>query len=353
MAARRPAWKPRLLMRGRTCVRRYHLNGKGIEALELVEEPAPEPVGRQVLVRVRANSLNQRDLMMIRGDLPQLPSVVPLSDGAGEVAAVGPDVKRWKAGDRVVGAFRQGWIAGPLDPALRANADLGGLMHGMLGEWALLDEEGLSAIPPALSFEEAATFPCAGVTAWSALMAQAPIRAGESVLVQGTGGVSLFALQIARMAGARVIATTSSPEKAERLRALGAETVIDYRAEPEWDEAVLRVTGGVGVDRTVEVGGAGTLMRSMRCTRMQGRIALVGLLERGVTEINPMGFMSRVLTLQGISVGARIDLEDAMAAFVANGQRPIVDRRFAFEDAKAALRHLEGKHHFGKVVIVH
>jgi NADPH:quinone reductase-like Zn-dependent oxidoreductase len=334
-------------------VRRYHLKGQGVDALELIDDPPAAPTGRQVLVRVRANSLNQRDLMVIKGQLPQIPSLVPLSDGAGEIAATGPDVTRWKVGDRVVGAFRQGWIAGPLDPALRAHADLGGLMHGMLGEWALLDEQGLCRIPDPLSFEDAACFPCAGVTAWTALMAEQPVRAGESVLVQGTGGVSLFALQIARMAGARVIATTSSDEKAERLLGLGAEAVIDYRTNADWDEAVLAATGGRGVDRTVEVGGAGTLAKSMRCTRLQGRIALVGLLDRSANAVDPMGFVSRALTLQGVSVGARVDLEACMAAFVVNGQRPVIGRRFTFAEAKDALGHLDGKHHFGKVVIVH
>jgi NADPH:quinone reductase-like Zn-dependent oxidoreductase len=332
---------------------RYHLNGRGVDALELVEEPPPAPAGRQVLIRIRANSINQRDLMMIRGELPHIPSVVPVSDGAGEVIAVGPDVTRWKAGDRVVGAFRQGWIAGPFDPALRVAANLGGMIDGMLGEWALLDQEGVSLIPDRLSFDEAACFPCAGVTAWSALMVGEPVRPGESVLVQGTGGVSLFALQIARMAGARVIATTSSVEKEDRLRALGAETVINYRTHPDWDEAVLEATGGCGVNRIVEVGGAGTLMRSMRCTRMQGRIFLIGLLARGSNQIDPLGFMSRALTLQGVSVGARIDLEALMAAYAANHQRPIIDRSFPFEEAKGALHHFEGQRHFGKVVISH
>lgn len=334
-------------------MRRYHLNGVGIDGLELVEEAPPAPVGSQVLVRVRANSLNQRDLMMIKGRLPQAPSLVPLSDGAGEVVAAGPDVTRWKVGDRVVAAFRQGWIAGPLDPTLRAHADLGGLRHGMLGEWALLDQEGLSRIPDVLSFEDAACFPCAGVTAWSATMVDAPLRAGETVLVQGAGGVSVFALQIARMAGARVIATTSSPEKAARLRELGAETVIDYREVPEWDEAVLSATEGRGVDRTVEVGGSGTLARSMRCTRLQGRIALVGVLGGGDEGVKPMGLISGVLTLQGVSVGARVDLENCLAAFASSGQRPVIGHRFPFAEAKHALQHLAGKHNFGKVVIVH
>lgn len=334
-------------------MRRYHLNGKGVDALDLRDDPAPEPAYGQVLVRVCANSLNQRDLMVVRGALPLAPNVVPLSDGAGEVVAVGPRVRRVGVGDRVVAAFRQGWVSGPLDPALRGAADLGAAIDGMLGEWALLHEDGIVPIPPQISFEDAACFPCAGVTAWSALMAGQPVRPGETVLVQGTGGVSLFALQIARAAGARVIATTSTAERAERLRALGAFEVVNYKHEPEWDRAVRDLTGGSGVDRVVEVGGAGTLPRSMRCTRLQGCISLVGLLDAPSAQINPMGLISGVLTMHGISVGCRVDLEDLIAAYAANGLTPVIDQSFNFENAKSAYRHLESKKHFGKVVITH
>ena len=334
-------------------MRRYHFNGKGVDALELRDDPIPEPAHGQVLVRVRANSLNQRDLMVLRGVLPLAPDVVPLSDGAGEVIAVGPGVRRVGVGDRVVAAFRQGWVSGKLDPALRGAADLGAAIDGMLGEWALLREDGVVLIPPQMSFEAAACFPCAGVTAWSALMAGRSVRPGETVLVQGTGGVSLFALQIALAVGARVIATTSTAEKADRLRALGAFDVVNYKENPEWDCAVRDLTDGRGVDRVVEVGGAGTLPRSMRCTRLQGRIALVGLLDSPSAQINPMGFISGVLTMHGISVGCRVDLEDLIATYSANKLTPIVDQLFNFENAKAAYRHLDGKKHFGKVVITH
>ncbi len=334
-------------------MRRYHLNGVGIDALHLSNEPPPEPGQGQVLVRVRANSLNARDMMVIGGLLPKKDAVVPLSDGAGEVIAVGPGVRRVKVGDRVMGAFRQGWIGGRLDPALRGAADLGGALDGMLGEWALLTDEGVVKIPDAMSFEAAACLPCAGVTAWSALMTERTVRPGETVLVQGTGGVSLFSLQIARAAGGRVIAITSSAEKAERLRELGAEAVVNYRETPDWEKAVLDLTNGRGVDHVVEVGGAGTLARSMACTRLQGRISLVGLLDAASSAINPMGFVSRVLTLQGVSVGSRTDLEDLVVALVENGLSPVIGDRFAFEDAKSALRKIEAKQHFGKIVIHH
>lgn len=336
-----------------TAQRRWRFSGIGLECLRLNEEMAPEPGPGEILLRVRATALNARDLMVARGQLMPRAELVPLSDGAGEVIAVGDGVESVKVADRVVAAFRQGWISGPLDPSLRGAADLGCAIDGMLGTWALLGQDGVAHIPPGMSFEEAACFPCAGVTAWRALMAGRTVRPGETVLVLGTGGVSLFAVQIARAAGARVIATTSSQEKVERLNAMGVSIVIDSQNTPDWDLKVLESTGGLGVDHVVEVGGAGSLERSMRCTRLEGRISLVGLLGGTGAAIDPLGFVSRVLTLQGVSVGSRKDLSDVMAAFSANAATPVIDRRFTFEEAPAAYRHLEGRSHFGKVVIVH
>jgi NADPH:quinone reductase-like Zn-dependent oxidoreductase len=334
-------------------MRRYHLEGKGIARLRLIDEAPPAPGAGQLLVALRANSLNQRDLMVVEGRLPIKAGVVPLSDGAGEVVAVGSGVTRFRVGDRVVGAFRQGWITGRIDPALRGAADLGGAIDGMLGAWALLDQQGLARIPDRLSFEEAACFPCAGSTAWSALMGRVAIRPGETVLVQGSGGVSLFALQIARLAGARVIATSSSAAKAERLRTMGAEAVIDYVADPDWHKAVLDLTDGVGVDHIVEVGGAASLARSMQCIRLQGHIAVVGLLGGMAGGLDPMAFISRAISLDGISVGSRVDLEEMMTAFAVAGVLPTIDTRFGFEDAPSAFAHLAAASHFGKVTIVH
>lgn len=331
---------------------RYHLQGEGTGALVLRSDPPPPPGPGQVLIHMRANALNARDLMVLDGVLKSRPGVVPLSDGAGLVAAVGEGVTRVAVGDPVVAAFRQGWIDGPLDPALRGAADLGCARDGMLGEWALLDAEGVVKIPPGLGFEDAACFPCAGVTAWRALMDGTPVAAGQTVLVMGGGGVSLFALQIARMAGARVIATTSSAAKAARLTALGADETINYVAEPAWDEAVLALTGGLGVDRIVEVGGSGTLARSIRCTRVEGVISLVGLLAKP-DLIDPTGVMARALVLKGASVGSRADLEAALQAYAQDGRPPVIDSSFPFDRAGDAIARLRSRDHFGKIAITY
>ena len=238
---------------------------KGIDSLTLVERPEPTPGPRQVLVRVRATSLNYRDLITIEGNYARAapkPDLIPLSDGAGEVVAVGPGVTRVKVGDRVAGCFMQKWVGGAIDDAAIGSA-MGGAIDGMLTELAVLEEDGVVRLPPGLSFEEGATLPCAAVTAWHALVEIGGIKAGDTVLVLGSGGVSIFALQFAKMFGARVIATSSSKAKAERLKAMGAEAVVDYRATPDWDQEIAKLTGGRGVDITVEVGGAGTLPRSL------------------------------------------------------------------------------------------
>ncbi|MBS0550325.1 MAG: NAD(P)-dependent alcohol dehydrogenase, partial [Proteobacteria bacterium] len=253
---------------------------KGIDSLTLVERPDPTPGPRQVLVRVRATSLNYRDLLTIEAQYARAapkPDLVPLSDGAGEVVAVGPGVARLKVGDRVAGCFMQKWIGGTIDAAAMASA-MGGAIDGMLTELAVLEEDGAVVLPQGMSFEEGATLPCAALTAWNALVEIGQIKAGDIVLVQGSGGVSIFALQMARLFGARVIATSSSPAKAERLRAMGAEAVIDYRKTPDWDQEALKLTGGQGADIVVEVGGAGTLPRSFQAARLGGRIVVIGLL---------------------------------------------------------------------------
>src|SRR6266508_2658156 len=259
-------------------MRAYQLQATGIDALVKVDLPAPKPGPRQVLVKVAACSLNFRDLAIALGSyrMPTKPNLIPLSDGAGEVADVGAGVTRVKVGARVAGCFFQRWIGG--QPAADTHASaLGGGIDGMLRDYAVLEEDGVVKLPAGLSFEEGATLPCAAVTAWHALVEIGGIKAGDTVLVLGSGGVSIFALQFARMFGARVIATSSSKAKAERLKAMGAEAVVDYRATPEWDQEVTKLTGGRGVDITVEVGGAGTLPRSFMATRIAGRIAVIGL----------------------------------------------------------------------------
>lgn len=328
---------------------------KGIDSLRLVDRPDPVPGPRQVLVRVRATSLNYRDLITLEGQSARAapkPDLIPLSDGAGEVAAVGPEVTRVKPGDRVAGCFMQRWVGGTIDEAAQASA-MGGAIDGMLTELAVLEEDGVVRLPRHLSFEEGATLPCAGVTAWHALVEIGNIKAGDIVLVQGSGGVSIFALQFAKTFGARVIATSGSPAKAERLKTMGAEAVIDYRATPEWDQEVLKLTAGRGVDITVEVGGAGTLPRSFMATRIAGRIAVIGLLTGAGAQVDPMPILRRNLRVQGLYVGNRQMFEAMNRAIEAGGLRPVIDKVFAFAEAKDAYRHMKSQNHFGKIVISH
>jgi NADPH:quinone reductase-like Zn-dependent oxidoreductase len=322
----------------------------GLDALRLVERPDPEPGPHQVLVRLRAVALNYRDLLMVRGQYnPRLVRPrIPTSDGAGEVIGVGPNVTRVRVGERVMVIFAQKWIEGPLDEA-KARSDLGGTHDGVLAEFGVFHEEGLMPVPAHLGFEEGSTLPCAAVTAWNALI-EGGLKPGEDVLVQGTGGVSIFALQFARLAGARVIATSSSDKKLERVRQMGAAEGINYKSTPDWDKRVRAVTGGRGVDHIVEVGGAGTLPLSLRAVRTGGHIALIGVLA-GAGEANPLPAVMKHVRLRGIYIGSREMFEAMNRAIVLHGLRPVIDRLFPFADAVAALRYLESGAHIGKVVI--
>jgi NADPH:quinone reductase-like Zn-dependent oxidoreductase len=278
------------------------------------------------------------------------PPLVPLSDGAGEVIAVGDGVTRVKAGDRVAAIFMQGWIDGPPEDAKAATA-LGGGIDGMLAEKVCLNAEGLVRFPEHLSFEEAAALPCAAVTAWHSLFDSGGLRPGQTVLVQGSGGVSLFGLQFAKQAGARVIATTSGRGgREERLQSLGADAVINYRTTPDWDRAVRDLTDGVGVDHILEVGGAGTLPLSLRSIRRGGHIAVIGVLAGG-GEIDPRFIFVKQARIQGIYVGSRHMFEQMNRAIAAAGMRPVIDRVFALGDVRAAYEYLESGAHVGKVCI--
>ncbi|MEX0742255.1 MAG: NAD(P)-dependent alcohol dehydrogenase [Phycisphaeraceae bacterium] len=334
-------------------MRTYQLpKTEGIDDLTIAEAASHEPQRGQVLVRMRAASLNYRDLMVATGRYPRghiQPNLVPLSDGAGEIVAVGPDVSRFKKGDRVAGIFHQNWLAGEISDAMLGSA-LGGDLHGVLTEQRIFEEDGLVHLPEHLSFEEGATLPCAAVTAWNALFCHHPVQPGDVVLTQGTGGVSVFAMQFAHAAGARVIATSSSDEKLERVRTLGASDLINYKQTPDWDSEARRRTGGRGVDHVVEVGGAGTLPRSLRAVRRGGQVNVIGLLAGG-GEIDPMMVLGRAVMMRGIFVGSREMFAAMNRAIAAHELRPVIDRVFPFEQAAEAYRHLESGAHLGKVVI--
>jgi len=325
-------------------------NADGIDALHLAERLTPMPGPGEVLVRLKANSINYRDLQIVldpaaRGiAYPRIPN----SDGAGEVVEAGPGVTRWKAGDRVAGTFFQRWSAGGITPEAMASA-LGGGIDGVLCEYALLREDGLVAIPEHLSYEEAATLPCAGLTAWHIVVGLGQVNAGDTVLILGTGGVSLFALGFARLHGARAIVTSSSDEKLARARELGAWQCINYRATPDWQKEVLAMTGGRGVDLVAEVGGAGTLERSIQAVRVGGKIGLVGVLTGGT--IDPVNVMRKSVQLRGIFVGSRAMFEDMNRALTAHEFRPVIDARFGFDEARGAYHHMRGAGHFGKIVV--
>lgn len=326
-------------------------NSFGLDSLVLTDRPDPKPGPNQVLLRMKAWSLNYRDLLMIKGQYnPRLKfPFVPLSDGVGEVVETGAGVTRVKVGDRVAGAFMPGWVEGTLTEA-KSRTALGGGANGLLADFAVLPEEGVVQVPAHLSNEEAATLPCAGVTAWHALVSAGGIKAGDTVLTQGTGGVSIFALQFARLSGASVIATSSSDAKLARVLEMGASIGINYKTTPDWEKKVLELTGGVGVDHVVEVGGSGTLPRSLKAVRLAGTISLIGILS-GVGEFNPLPVLMKAVRVQGIYVGSRAMFEAMNRAITLHQLRPVVDRVFPFGECRQALQHMESGAHFGKIVI--
>jgi NADPH:quinone reductase-like Zn-dependent oxidoreductase len=321
------------------------------DTLTLVERPDPQLGFGQVLIQVRATSLNYRDLIVAQGNYSgQQSSLIPMSDGAGDVVALGEGVTRLKVGDRVAGIFFQNWLAGTITKDIM-KSDLGGGIDGMLAEHVTLDQNGVVLLPNHLSYEEGATLPCAAVTAWHALVTKGGLKAGETVLLLGTGGVSIFALQFAKLHGARTIVTSSSDEKLERAKALGADETINYKVIPNWEEEVYRLTDAIGVDHVVEVGGAGTLEKSIKSVRYGGRISLIGVLSGFGGEINPQPLLGKSITLQGIYVGSR-EIFEAMNRAIAHHQlKPIIDRTFTFIEAKEAYQYLKSGSHFGKVVI--
>jgi NADPH:quinone reductase-like Zn-dependent oxidoreductase len=301
-------------------------------------------------VRVRATSLNYRDLAMLKGARRRSRPLVPVSDGAGEVIEVGDEVGRRKVGDRVAAAFFPTWQEGELEATHHEHA-LGGSIDGMLREEVVLPEEAWVPVPEHLSFEEGATLPCAGVTVWNALYAAASLRPGDTLLLQGTGGVSIFALQLARAAGARVVLTSSSDVKRERARELGAEHTIDYRKTPAWGEEVRRLTGGRGADLAIEVGGPGTFDQTVVALRYGGTMSLLGVLTGLKGEINTYAVFHKGIRVHGVYVGSVRMFEGLNRAVTAAELHPLVDRVFSFDEARAAYEHLASGAHFGKVVV--
>jgi NADPH:quinone reductase-like Zn-dependent oxidoreductase len=333
-------------------VKAFEIQEFGIDKLALVEREKPTPGPGQALVRMTAACLNYRDYMMVGGAYnPRLKRpLVPLSDGAGVVEDVGPGVTRVKKGDRVAACFFQKWIEGPPTKE-KANSALGGAIDGMAREYAVFSEEGLVLAPASLNDVEVAALPCAAVTAWHALFGHASTVPGDTVLLQGTGGVSIFALQFAVAAGLRTIITSSSDEKLALAEKLGAHETVNYKTMPNWDEAARKLTGGDGVDHVIEVGGSDTLMRSIKALRTHGAISVIGVLGGADAAITPVALLVNSLRIQGIYVGSRNMFEQMNRAIEFHKIKPVVDKTFAWTELKEALRYMESQRHFGKICL--
>jgi NADPH:quinone reductase-like Zn-dependent oxidoreductase len=324
----------------------------GIDNLQLTEVKTPEPKAGEVLVKVHATSLNYRDLLVTLGHYnpKMLLPRIPLSDGAGEIVAVGEGVTDVKTGDRVAGIFMQNWLEGPAAASKQRGA-LGGDIDGVLAEYVVLRESGVAPIPEHLSWEEAATLPCAGVTAWNAVVHAGRVKAGDTIVIQGSGGVSIFALQFAKALGARVLGTSGSDEKLARANRLGLDAGVNYKQSPDWAKWVLKQTNGEGADLVVEVGGAGTFMQSLKAVRVGGAVAQIGVLSQSNEPIDVIPILHKQIHIQGIYVGSRADFLEMNRAITQTKLKPIVDEVFTFDQVKEALRRMESGSHFGKLVI--
>ena len=321
----------------------------GIDNLRVVERPGPTPGPGQIVVDIRAASLNYRDLATVTSPAGRTP-FVPCSDGAGVVSAVGEGVTRVKVGEPVAPLFFQGWWAG--DPTPQAlGAALGGALDGVLQEKVLLSEQGVTPVPVGYTDEQAACLPCAALTAWRGLVVEGQVKSGDVMVAQGTGGVSIFALQFAKAAGATVIVTSSSDEKLERARSLGADFLINYKSTPDWAGEVRRITGGRGADHVIEVGGAGTFEQSLRAIRLGGHIAVIGILGGFVKDLNVATIFASNAVIHGVTVGSREHFEAMTRAIEATGIKPVIDKRFSLEEARGAFECMKAGAHFGKIVL--
>ncbi|MBV9156714.1 MAG: NAD(P)-dependent alcohol dehydrogenase [Acidobacteriaceae bacterium] len=324
----------------------------GIDNLSRVERDVPRPGEHEVLVRMTAASLNYRDYLVVTGayDPRMKRPMVPLSDGCGVIEETGTAVTRFQKGDRVAACFMQSWIEGPPTREKGASA-LGGAIDGVLREFAVFSAEGLVRAPASLTHEETAALPCAAVTAWHALFEDTSAVPGDTVLIQGTGGVSIFALQFAKLAGMRTIVTSSSDEKLKRAKALGADECINYKTTSKWEEEARKLTNGVGVDQVIEVGGSGTMPRSLRAVRMDGVISVIGVLGGADPSVSPVPILMNSLRARGIYVGSRAMFERMNRAIELHRLKPVVDRVFPWTEIKDALRYMESQQHFGKICL--
>jgi len=322
----------------------------GLENLKLVEEDPPEPKPGELLVRIRACSLNFRDDFLVQGKPPVADGRIPLSDGAGEVIAVGDDVDGFKVADSVVSTFYPQWLGGEMTPATKRDIP-GESFDGYAREYVCMPAHAFTMAPPGYTHSEAATLTCAGVTAWRGLVVCGQVKPGNTVLILGTGSVSLFAMEFAKAAGARVIATSSSEEKLEKLTRLGADDVINYKAVPDWGQKAKDLTGGRGVDHVIEVGGPATLMQSITACRTGAHIAIIGVLTGFAGEVAIPALFSNQIRISGVSIGSRADQEDMIRAITVNRLKPIIDRSFPLQEIVAAFKSYESQRHFGKVCL--
>ncbi|HRD29920.1 MAG TPA: NAD(P)-dependent alcohol dehydrogenase [Caulobacter sp.] len=322
----------------------------GLQNIVIEERDRPAPGPGEILVRVRASSLNFHDFAVVAGMIRVPDGRIPMSDGAGEVVEVGPGTRLFKVGDQVLSTFFPNWPAG--GPSLpRLLGVPGDSAEGFAAEYVAMPETAFTRIPHGWTPAQAATLPCAALTAWRALMVEARIKPGDIVLTQGTGGVSIFALQLAKAAGATVISTSSSPEKLARLKALGADHLINYKEQTDWGAAAMALTGGRGVDAVVEIGGPGTMGQSIQACRIGGHISLIGVLTGVSGEIPTALAMSKNVCIQGITVGSRQDQEDMIEAIEASGLAPVIDSTFPLDQIAAAFAHQMSQTHFGKICL--